>query len=71
MANKKSRVEMIRDVDRLNTIADEIFDLANSYAGDKTGYIAQSLHSIHNNLLYRRSNIADEIAVHPDNSDFE
>ncbi len=61
---KKTKKEMIKDVDRLHEIADEIFSIANTYAGDETGYIAISLHSIHNNLGHRMSNISDEITMH-------
>ncbi len=37
-------------IERLEVLRDEIFDLANSFAGDKTGVVAGELHEASNRI---------------------
>lgn len=45
---------------RLDKMHSEIFDMANSYAGDKYGYIAIQLHLIANQILEVSSDMENE-----------
>lgn len=42
------QAKLIADNKRVDAISDELFELANSYAGDKFGHIAQTLHQANN-----------------------
>ena len=43
--------KMNDDAETLRLIQSIVFTMANSYAGDKYGSIAQSLHQVHNDVV--------------------
>lgn len=46
-------------IERALEIREELFDIANSYAGDRTGHVAMMLHQACNHILYAEDELKD------------
>jgi len=51
MVNKEMHDKLQMDADQIEKIRHQVFTMANSYAGDDYGYIAQLLHGVCNSMI--------------------